>query len=283
MGKLAMAMVVFACLLLIPYTVIASQTAQTQEDAERVPNSVRITIGGERVEPVGGAFMVGDVVFRDSVAEGEECSNPSIGIGGKADVRKVKVGPRIGSCDYVIKTLEFGPAFPDHPGDGPDALLDVFDGFDPLDMPTPMTTAGYQWELNILAKIVGVLSIDDLTKTNAGFRFKTSSFTYSGSLFDGGNQDAWCWAHYESPFWWYVVDDCDIASDLSSTSHMYVDTDGEYDHTVVPSFAHSVNAEATVDGNTSMPSAMGHSCTEVSKPTGSDLECEFTWSYLGYN
>ena len=69
---------------------------------------------------------------------------------------------------------------------------------------------------------------------------------------------------------------------------MYVETVGEYIHTQISSWGHEVTAEAIAHGNTNMPDAFDYECSQyecsqVSKPPGSSLECEFYWAYLGYN
>ena len=48
-----------------------------------------------------------------------------------------------------------------------------------------LTQAGYKWRASVLAKIVGVNSIDYLTKTHSILDFKTASKNNTNSLFDG--------------------------------------------------------------------------------------------------
>ena len=149
------AMGILALLLLVPSTVLATGDEGNGEDAT-VPNSVQIKIGGV---PVAGTFKEGDVVYRDSAADGEECTNPSISIRARGDVKRVRVGPEDGSCDIVVQKLELNNT----PMPDPDSVF--------------QSSSGYQWEVDILAKIVGINSIDDLTKTRSSFTFKTTSFT----------------------------------------------------------------------------------------------------------
>ena len=137
------AMGILALLLLVPSTVLATGDEGNGEDAT-VPNSVQIKIGGV---PVAGTFKEGDVVYRDSAADGEECTNPSISIRARGDVKRVRVGPEDGSCDIVVQKLELNNT----PMPDPDSVF--------------QSSSGYQWEVDILAKIVGINSIDDLTKT----------------------------------------------------------------------------------------------------------------------
>lgn len=194
-----------------------------------------------------------------------ECANPSFLVRGSAHIQRIKIGQQEDSCDIEIKALEINSnPFPD---DADSAFL---------------TKAGYKWQASILAKIVGVNSIDDLTKTHSILEFKTASKTNTNELFDGRVHRHSCWAKWLIPFWYYKVDRCVKTSNTTSDTKMFVKTHGYYKHTIIPSLGHDVIANAIARGNMSMPSAVTYECKQNSKPPGSDLECEFTVSYKGY-
>ena len=154
---------ILALVFLVPGTVFASY-AQQGDTPPAVTNSVKILIDGQQVE---GPIQKDGVVHEGRRTDGE-CDNPSITVKARGDVKKVKVGPDGDSCNIVVKVLELNYAqLPD-----PDTAL--------------LTTAGYKWQLDILSKIVGINSVDDLTKARSKFTFKTPSFTNSGALFAGG-------------------------------------------------------------------------------------------------
>ena len=63
---------------------------------------------------------------------------------------------------------------------------------------------------------------------------------------------------------------------------MFVKTHGYYKHTTIPPFGHDVIANAIARGDERMPGAVIYECIQNSKPPGSDLECEFSVNYKGY-
>ena len=136
--------------------------------------------------------------------------------------------------------------------------------------------------MDILGKIVGVESIDDLTKTQSRFTVKTASSTNSGDLFDGDDEYYQCWTKWQIPFWYYAVESCMVEYNLSSSTYMYVNTEGEYSHDLVDAFGCSVSTRAIAPGNKAIDDAFSYFCTQSSKPPESALECEFSAKYLGY-
>ena len=136
-----------------------------------------------------------------------------------------------------------------------------------------------------LAKVVGINSIDDLTKTKAWFTFKTANISGGGPLFEGGGEGGSCWGkHSPQPPYYYYVDTCTRYDDVDSSTEMSVETEGEYYHTAVESFGHSVRSKAIAYGNVGMGDAFDNECSgdSLPLPSISDLECELYWELLGY-
>ena len=158
-------LVIVALTFLVPGTVFAAN-AQQSDDSTEATNSVKIFINGQQVE---GPIQKGDVVHEGRRTDGE-CDNPSFRIQARGDVRRVKIGPDGNSCKIVVKVLELNYAQLPDPGT---AFL---------------TTAGYKWKLDTLSKIVGINSVDDLTKTRSSFPFKTPSFNQQRSLVSRGRR-----------------------------------------------------------------------------------------------
>ena len=250
-------------LFLIPTTVFAAGDGPALT-TPILPNSVQIFIDGV---PASGPFGKGSVIPQDR-APGQ-CGNPTYHIMAGLDVQRVKIGPKEGSCDIEVKVLEINDTpLPTDPGDG---------------APASAYEAGYTWRLDTLAKIVGVLSIDDLTRTRSVLDVKTGSFTNSNDLFGGTVIRQQCWAHNELNVWLYEVDRCVKTSNTTSSTKMFAKTHGYYTHELRASFAHNVVANAIARGNKSLPSAFSYECYQRSKPGNSDLECYFDWEYRGYN
>ena len=250
-------------LFLVPSTVFATGDSTAQAPPAQA-NSLQIFIDGV---PASGPFGKGSVIPQDRA--GGACGNPTYHIKAGLDVQRVRIGPKADSCDIEVKVLEMNnTTLPTDPGDG---------------APASAYEAGYTWRLDTLAKIVGVISIDDLTRTRSVLDVKTGSFTNSNDLFGGTVILQQCWAHYELNVWFYQVDRCVKTSNTTSSTKMYAKTHGYYTHEKRASFAHDVVANAIVRGNKSLPSAFSYECYQNSKPGSSDLECYFDWEYRGYN
>ena len=193
-------LVILALVLLVPTTVFANSPRETGPPPVSSPNSVRILIDGQEVE---GPIRKDGVVHRGELIDGR-CHNPSIAIRARGDVRKVSVGPDGDTCNLKVKVLELNYT----------ELAEADAAFS--------TAAGYKWRLDILSLVEGIPpEFDDLTKTRSKFTFKTTSFTNSGSLFDGGGTYSACWAHYGDVIYWYEVESCTPTDDLTSSNRMF--------------------------------------------------------------
>ena len=235
---------------LIPTTVLATGPGAEGAPPAFPSDSLYIEIGGQSVS---GPFREGQVIPQDEI-DGE-CGNPSFLVRGTAHIQRIRIGQSEDSCDVEIKVLELN-ANP-FPSEADSANL---------------AKAGYKRRASILAKLVGVNSVDDLTKTHSILDFKTASKTNTNELFDGLVNKHFCWAKYLKPFWFYTIDRCLTSSNTTSSTKMFVKTHGYYDHPN-PFFAHDVIANAIARGNKSMPSAVTYECSQNSKPIFSDLEC----------
>ena len=146
-------------------------------------------------------------------------------------------------------------------------------------------TDGHQWRVEALTKIVGLNSIDDLTKTRAKVKFKTASFTGGGPVYDGSDPRGNCWGNnFPSPPFYYYVEDCTItATSLNGPSSIYAKVEGEYSHALIPPWGHTTTAKATARGYYNMPYVFHATCSGTSLPSDpADLECELHWEYLEY-
>lgn len=248
-------------------------------------NSVRITVGNG---PPVTNVSEGDVVHReertapspgdDSDDNTPECDIPRVRIQMSGDVSSVRVGVREGTCDLVVKSLIMNntPMPPPEEGEPREQFSTGFN-----------TRAGFEWYVESLAKVVGVNSIDDLTKTYAWFNFETANFTGGGSLYDGSDPGGECWAaNFPQPIFYYYVDSCTRSStDVSSSSEMHVEVEGEYYNSQVSVFDHDVTSKAIARGYRKMPHVFDSDCSEdgVVYSLGQDFECELYWEYEGYS
>ena len=116
--------------------------------------------------------------------------------------------------------------------------------------------------------MVGVNSIDDLTKTRASLDFTRTPDV----VFDGRNFATDCWGHHsiQPPFYWYM-DECNVnAFDSDGPSSVFIQLKGEYHHSVVPVLLdHWTTAKA--EGTVTHDKA---TCAVHDLPSGSSLECE---------
>ncbi len=187
------------------------------------------------------------------------------------------MGAEEGTCNFKIKALEMNDTpLPTDPanasGFSDRALGESFH-----------TTTGWKWRVQSPANVVGINSIDDLTKTKAWFTFKTANITGGGALFDGGGEGGNSWSkHSPQPPYFYCVDTSTLDRDVDSSTEMFTETDGEYYHTLFESFGHSVTSKALAYGNEDMPDVFDNECRGYSLPYLSDLECELFWELLGY-
>ena len=252
--------------LLAPGLVFGATNTQSGEEP-RATDSVRIKVNGVAFE---GAVKQGDVVHRGTVGDAK-CDAPDISIQMRGDVKQVVVGPEEDTCNFEVKVLEMNdtPA----PTDDSNASSQF------------QTSAGWTWRVESLAKIVGVNSIDDLTKTRSWFKFKTSIITGTGTLHSGFGQAGSCWGKHfpKPPYYYYYVDACTLTDyDMSSSTEMYSKTEGEFIHTLIDSFEHRVTSKAIAYAGEGVPDMFGHDCRGYSIPSLSSLECELSWEYVGY-
>ena len=170
-----MAMLITTLLCLSGIAVAGALNTDTPPAGE---NSVRITIGDA---PTMTNVAEGDVVHRDERAnpgdgsESFDCEIPGVRIQMSGDVRSVRVGLQNGTCNLVVQDLQMNyTTIPtsDEEGSASTAIN---------------AQAGWEWYVESLAKVVGVNSVDDLTKTYAHFNFKTAEITGGGPLFDGSD------------------------------------------------------------------------------------------------
>ena len=244
--------------LLTPGLVFGGTSNQAPAQAT---DSVRITVNGV---PFEGAVKQGDVVHRGS---GDGCDAPDISIKMRGDVKRVVVGPDGDTCDFKVKVLEMNdtPAPTD-----PDSQF--------------QTASGWKWYVQSMGKVVGVQSVDDLTKTKAWFEFKTANINGGGTIYDGSGQDGSCWGkHWPRPPYYYYVDTCTLTDyDMSSSTEMYAKTEGEYIHKLLVAFGHRVTSKAIAYAYEGVPDMFDHECNGYSLLSGSSLECELFWEILGY-
>ena len=215
--KLAYAPLILALMLLIPAVVLATSSERGGDD-DVATNSVRITIDGKEVE---GPLKEGDVIYRGGADK--ECVFPSISIKMRGDVSRVRVGAEDNTCDLKIKVLEMNETpLPSEPEN-------VSGYSDPTLGDLAPATAGWKWRIEHYGKVVGVNSIDDLTK--ASFKFKTGNITGGGPLYDGniGIGGSGWGEHDPQPPYYYYVDSCTLnAYNVSSTTYMYSEIEAEY-------------------------------------------------------
>ena len=208
-GSLASLLAILAAILiLIP---VAASAGEDPGGNEAVENSIKITVEGN--EPKTNVAK-GDELHRGSRVSDDpdaECDIPPVRIQMSGDVSSVRVGVDEGTCNLKVVDIVMNDTDledPSIPGSSFSTAVNA--------------TSGFEWYIESLAKVVGVESIDDLTKTYAHFNFKTASFTFSGSLYDGQNPNGRCWAHYDPPIYWYLIESCiGTSTDVDSTTEMH--------------------------------------------------------------
>lgn len=138
-----------------------------------------------------------------------------------------------------------------------------------------------------MAKVVGINSIDDLTKTYAWFNIKTPEIWGGGQIYDGSDPGGRCWAANapQPPFYYYVEDCTRTLTELDGSYYMAVQVDGEYGNSEFSWFGHSVESRVEAFTGENMPDVFDADCDEEDVPYswGADFECELYWELVGYN
>ncbi len=175
---------------LLVFAGVAMATEPPDGTPPEIAESVRITVGGVTITGVAEGDTVHEGAIPDGEGEDVVCDIPSVRIQFSGDVRRVRVGLAEGTCNLIVRELEFNSSVPTLP-----PVSD--DGQGQQDS----NTGGHEWYVESLAKVVGINSIDDLTKTYAWFNFKTANFTGGGPVFDGSEEGGRCWAaNFPTPF-----------------------------------------------------------------------------------
>ena len=228
-----------------------------QGDDETTSAWVQID-GEEKQSNLRSGNILGTVDVVDGKCEGV----PDFSMGLSNDLRSFQVGVNTDqaataeTCDIVVRNMVFND---DHATGDTESRARI-------------PSVSYQeWWVEALAKVVGINSIDDLTKTRTSLEFTRTPT----SVYGGGNTATDCWGnHYPSPPFYYYVDDCYVNSfDFNGPSSVHIRLKGEYEWQIEPGqggvFDHQTTAKA--EGTVTHDRAV---CTVIDLPIGSSLECE---------
>ena len=237
--------------------------------AEQPENSVRVTVGDKTITDVETGTVVhkGDrSVTPGPDGETHSCNIPQVRVRMSSDVSKVFPGLADGTCYLKVNEIVMNS----DPIPTPDSNNLPTNGF--------LITAGWEWHVQSLAKVVSINSIDDLTKTYAWFDFKMADITGSGSVYDGNYDGGQCWAaNAPQPPFYYFVDSCiQSATELEGPYYMAVQVDDEFGNSEFSWFKHYVESRAEAFGYEDMPDVFDADCYEEDVPYewGADFECE---------
>ena len=195
--------------------VFALTTVSAQSGGDR-DNSVWVRVDGG---PKQTGLRDGDVIGQvNGVAGGCERLNITVGVG--ADTKSARVGVDPDTCDVIVREIVPNPKY--------DKLMDMIAREEETrgaEGDTANRESGWQWFVEGHANFVGAADYETLTKTSSTFRFKTSSISHSGSLFDGSDRTFTCYGNHSGFPWYYYNEFCaDLGKDLTSTSYMWAKT-----------------------------------------------------------
>ncbi len=251
-------------LLTAAWLVINGVPAGAKDPPAGDDSGVKVTVDGEETR---GNVSKDDVVHDGDQTEGVDCSIPDVTIEMAGNIEKVVLDVDNATCDTYVKDIVEADDYPD----GPSSRFS--------------TTAGYEWRVGAITRVVGYQSIDTLSRTTGEVDFKMASFTGGGQVYDGNNRQQRCWGnHTVQPPFFYYVDSCSrSSSSLSGPSSIYNEAKGVYRHDVIPAWGHTTWAKAKARGYYQMPHVFHATCRRQSlPPSPAHLECELEWEYLGY-
>ena len=130
-------------------------------------SDVKVTVDGEETR---GNVSKDDVVHDGDKTEGVDCSIPDVTIEMAGNIEKVVLDVDNATCDTYVKDIV-------EADDYPDGTSSWFS-----------TTAGYEWRVGAITRVVGYQSIDTLSRTTGEVDFKMASFTGGGPVYDGNNR-----------------------------------------------------------------------------------------------
>ena len=216
-------------------------------------NSAWVKIGsGEKQADLS----VGDILGDAKIVDGK-CSVPDMSMGIGGDLSSLRVGVDSDTCKVIVRSIVASEGGPATSG---------------LDGESISANSTQRWWVEALTKVVGINSIDDLTKTRTSLEFTRAP----GAVYDGGNTLTDCWGNHTLPGYYYYVDDCLVnAHDFVGQYSVFIRLKGTYTHTLYPPFGHftTAKAEGTVTQNRAV-------CEGGSLPFASDLECELDSALL---
>ena len=249
-------------LLTAAWLVINGVPANAQDPPAREETSVKVTVDGAGPNR---NVAKGDVVDNGEKTEGVDCTIPDLTIEMGGDVEKVLLAVDNDTCDTYVKDIVEAEDFPDDPN----SQFSV--------------TAGYEWRVGAITRVVGFNSIDTLTRTTGEVDFKMASFTGGGSVYDGNNRQEDCWGNHTVVVFQYYEDTCSrSASSLGGPSSIYNQAKGVYTNRVISSWGHTTWAKAKARGYHEMPHVFHATCRGQSlPPSPAMLECELEHEYLG--
>ena len=241
----------------------ASMPAGSGEPPAQEESSIRITVDGKDAKT---APRQSDVVDTGEKTEDVDCAIPDVTIEMSGDVKSVRLAVDNETCNTYVKEIVENPPF----SEGNSSYFDV--------------TSGYKWRVEAITRVVGLESIDTLSRTRAKVDFKMASFTGGGSVYEGSDTYKNCWAnHTFLPFHYYEESCTRTDVDLNGPSSIFTDVEGEYSHLLVPSWGHITSAKAQARGYRNMPHVFHATCRgESLPPSSAELECELDSEYIGY-
>ena len=188
-----------------------------------------------------------------------KCVMPVMKIGLSGDLSSLRVGTDPDTCEIVVKGIVERPT----------------DGSTPSSQGTtgrslPSVNYESRW-VEALTKVVGINSIDDLTRT----RTRTSvEFTRSPDVVFGGTNTATdCWGNHSIPPFFYYESSCNVnAFDFDGPASVNIRLKGVYNHIYDSAFDHWSTAKA--EGTVTEDKA---TCAVGGLPVLSDLECELDY------
>ncbi len=245
-------------------------TAQTPPEAQST-NSGAYFLGGDGQER---SLSVGDVVTQTQRLADGTCGSHDFTVGGRGYVKSISVVFDQSRCAMVVAEIVSDPTT--------QAQEPFIQAKSEVTSRSTQSSSEAKWRVRAVGEWRGFAN-EELTQATATIKFKTSSLTGGGPLFDRYIAPPDCWGNYNPPTFNWTEDSCTSLGSASDPGLVSSTISGKFHHAVFRWMHHEIRSTAKARGWVSIPAAFDWDCRSIGHVSWpSTFHCERLWNLLSW-